>query len=136
MAGEKEIIIDGEGAILGRMATFAAKQALMGYKVIILNCDKVIVTGNQAALQESYLNKRQRGGTSQKGPYFSKMPDKIMRRTVRGMLPWERTTGREAFKRVWCERGMPEEYAKKEKMSFKKEIKTPHMTLGEISKYI
>lgn len=136
MAGEKEIIIDGEGAILGRMATFVAKQALLGYKVIILNCDKVVVTGNQSALQESYLNKRQRGGTSQKGPYFSKMPDKIMRRTVRGMLPWERTTGKEAFKRVWCEGGMPEEYAKKEKMSFKKEIKTPHMTLGEISKYI
>ena len=78
-----QIVIDADGAILGRMSTYAAKQALMGNKVVIVNCDKTVITGNKKALQEVYLNKRQRGGTSQKGPYFSKTPDRIVRKTVR-----------------------------------------------------
>ncbi len=131
-----EIVIDAEGAVLGRMATYAAKQSLLGNKVTVVNCEKAIITGNKRALQEVYLNKRKRGGTSQKGPYFSKLPDRIVRRTIRGMLPWKNTAGKEAFKRVMCYVGVPDSYAGKEKVSFKTEINSPHMTIGEISVYI
>lgn len=133
---QNQIIIDAEGAVLGRMATYAAKQALMGNKIIIVNSEKAIITGNKPALKEVYLNKRQRGGTSQKGPYFSKMPDRIVRRTVRGMLPWKNTVGKEAFERVICHIGVPAEYASKEKMTFKKEINSRFMTVQEISEAI
>jgi len=132
----KQVIIDAEGAILGRMATFAAKEALKGSKIIVVNADKAIITGNRHALQEVYLNKRQRGGTSQKGPYFSRTPDRIVRKTIRGMLPWEKTTGIEAYKRVLCYIGVPQEYATKEKLSFKKNVTVPHVTVGELSQFI
>ena len=131
-----EIIINAEGAILGRMSTYAAKQALQGNKIIVVNCGKALITGNRGALQEVYLNKRTRGGTSQKGPYFSKVPERIVRRTIRGMLPWKKTTGREAFKRIFCYNDVPAEYSNKEKLIFKKEIKSRHMTVEELSKHI
>ena len=130
------MIIDAEGAVLGRMASYAAKQALQGKSVAIVNCEKAVITGNKSALQEVYLNKRQRGGTSQKGPYFSKLSDRIVRRTIRGMLPWKKTAGREAFKRVYCYIGVPEKFSNKEKLSFKKDIKTPHMSVQELIRHI
>ena len=131
-----EIIIDAEGAVLGRMSTYAAKQAMQGNKIIVVNCEKAIITGNQKALLEVYLNKRTRGGTSQKGPYFSKMPERIVRRTIRGMLPWKKTVGREAFKRIFCYSDVPVEYSSKEKLTFKKEVRSPYMTVKELSNHI
>lgn len=131
-----EVVIDAERAVVGRMATYAAKQLLMGNEVAIVNCEKAVVTGPKKALQEVYLNKRTRGGTSQKGPYYSREPEKIVRRAIRGMLPWKRTTGREAFKRVRCYVGLPQEYASKEKMNFSKDLKTPYLTVEQISKLI
>ena len=47
---ENEIIIDATDAALGRMATFAAKQALNGKKVIILNSEDAIITGKKHAI--------------------------------------------------------------------------------------
>ena len=41
------IIIDGEHAIMGRIASFAAKEALKGEDVVIVNCNKVIITGGR-----------------------------------------------------------------------------------------
>ena len=40
-------IIDGKGAILGRLASYAAKQALKGEEIVVLNCEEVIITGNK-----------------------------------------------------------------------------------------
>ena len=48
-------VIDGENATLGRLASYVAKQALKGENIAILNCDKIIITGNKANIQEKYL---------------------------------------------------------------------------------
>ncbi len=40
-------IIDGKDAVLGRLASYAAKEALKGEEVIIVNCKEVIITGNK-----------------------------------------------------------------------------------------
>lgn len=133
-----EVIIDGTGAVLGRLATFAAKQALLGNKVSVVNCEKIIVTGKKKPLEEVYLNKRNRGGSAQKGPYYSKSTEQMVKRTIRGMLPWKKTTGQEAFKRVRCYKGIPEEYSTKEKKEMKAKFtrRVPHLTIEQISKMI
>jgi len=131
-----DIIIDAEGAVVGRLATYAAKQSLMGFKVFILNCEKAIITGNKKAIEEVYLNKKRIGGYAQKGPYYSKTPEKMVKRAIRGMLPWKKTTGREAFKRIRCYEGVPKEFIKKEKKEMKREIKSRYLTVEQISKLI
>ncbi len=129
-----EIIIDAAGSPMGRIASFAAKEALKGNKIVILNCNESVVTGNQKAILDVYLEKRKRGGFSQKGPYLSNHPERIMRRAVRGMVPWEKSIGRTAYKLVECytDEG---EFASKTKKTFDK-AKPPYLTLKKISELI
>lgn len=132
-----EIIIDATGGVMGRMGSFAAKKLLLGDKIVIVNCNDAIVTGPRKAVLETYRMKRTYGGTSQKGPYYSRTPDRMMRRSVRGMLPWPKARGREAFKRIICFVDVPAEYAAREKLNFKKQIRySKFLTLKEISKLI
>jgi len=104
-------IIDGENSVLGRIASFAAKESLKGEEIIILNCDKIIITGNKKDIEKDFKEKRGRVGTIQKGPKHSRNIEKIVKRVIRGMLPDHRTgKGREAFKRIRCYLGEPAEY--------------------------
>ena len=131
-----EIVIDAQDAVVGRLSTYAAKQALIGNKVEIVNCEKAIISGNKKALQEVAQNRKNRGGTAQKGPYFSKNPEKIVKRSIRGMLPWKKTRGREAYKLIKCYVGVPEELAKKEKIEMRRNMKTPYLTVAQVSKFM
>lgn len=115
MAGKK-VIIDGTGAVFGRLCSFAAKKALEGNEIIIVNCEKVIMTGNKMEIVKRYKELRAKGGHSLKGPKYSNIPYMMMKRGIRGMLPDHRKgIGKEAFRRVMCYDGVPEEL-KEEKM--------------------
>ncbi len=105
-------LINCENMILGRAASYAAKQALLGEEVALVNCEKAIVTGARSYLIEHYRHKFLERGNPHKGPFISKQPERYMRRVVRGMLPWDKARGQEAFKRVRCFIGMPEQFSK------------------------
>jgi len=137
MVEEKQIVIDAKGATLGRLASYAAKQALQGKKVVILNSERAIVTGKKKSILRNYLEKKQRGGSSQRGPLFSKLPERIVKRTIRGMLPDYRDgRGREAFKRVLCFREVPEKYKDVKTIKAGKEKHTGYLNIEQISKKI
>ena len=80
-------IIDGKDAVLGRLSSYAAKEALRGEDIVILNCDQVIITGNKKNVREEFEEKRRKVGSGQKGPKHSRSTDKIVKRAIRGMLP-------------------------------------------------
>lgn len=100
------MIIDGTNAVLGRLGSHIAKRLLKGEEVSIVNASKIIITGNPKQLVAKYIARRQRGST-EKGPYFPKNPDAIVRRAIRGMLPFKTSRGREAFKRLRVYADMP-----------------------------
>ena len=54
-------IIDGKGAVLGRLGSYVAKEALKGEEIVILNCDQVIITGNKKNIEAEFFEKRQKG---------------------------------------------------------------------------
>ncbi|MEM5883109.1 MAG: 50S ribosomal protein L13, partial [Candidatus Aenigmatarchaeota archaeon] len=91
------MIIDAENQILGRVASKIAKKLLEGEKIIVVNCEKAVISGNPRYTIKKYLEKIERGDPKH-GPFFPKTPDGIFRRTVRGMLCWDRAKGRKAFK--------------------------------------
>ena len=93
------MIVDAEGAILGRLATRVAKELLKGEDITIINAEKSIITGNSDAIIRRYLTKRERGDPN-KGPFYPRQPDKILKRTIRGMLPYKRDKGRKALRRL------------------------------------
>ena len=120
---KNEIIINAEETSLGRVATYAAKQALLKKKVIVVNCEKALISGNKEAAVARYKAKIAIGkGKSNQGPFFPKSPERIMKRTVRGMLPWAITRGKEALKNVICYDAVPSEFKDKEMISFEKPL--------------
>lgn len=101
------MIIDAKGTILGRLGTFVAKQVLLGNEVDVINCEEAVVSGKRQDILSNYISRMHRKAPG-KGPYFYRRPDMFVRRTIRGMLPFERSRGREAFKRIKCHVGVPE----------------------------
>ena len=101
------MIIDAKDVILGRLSSFVAKQVLLGNKVDIINCEECIVSGRKHAILNEYIRKLHRKAPA-KGPFFYRSPDMFVKRTIRGMLPFKRARGRNAFKNVKCHIGAPE----------------------------
>ncbi len=131
-----KIIIDATNATLGRLASYAAKQSLLGKEVIIINCEEVVVTGSRKNIINHYLEYRTRGGTSLKGPFFPKSPERIVKRTIRGMLSYKQGRGRAALKRILCYNDAPKEYAEAKKIKAGKEKNTSTTKLSEVSKIL
>ena len=131
---EKEIVIDASEGVLGRVASFAAKQSLLGKKVTIVNCEKALVTGRRKNILEEYKIARRRGGSSRKGPKFPKSSERIMKRTIRGMLQYKEGRGAAAFKRIMCYDAIPEEFANTKKINLKKELNAKSLELKEVSR--
>jgi large subunit ribosomal protein L13 len=126
------MIIDGKDAVLGRLASTTAKKLLKGEEIVIINAEKVIVTGRPNDIKQEYLKKRQIG-SPQHGPFFPREPQKIVRRTIRGMLPYKTPKGRVAFKklRVYVgENGMEGEPVAQ------KTIKSNFMTVRDVAKIL
>src|SRR3989338_9409615 len=101
------MIVNAENLIVGRMITVVAKKALLGEKIDIVNCEKAIITGTKREVFEKYKAKANIGGPF-KGPFLPKMPDRFLRRIVRGMLPYKQYKGKEAFKRIMCYNSIPD----------------------------
>lgn len=114
-----KMIIDAKDAILGRLGSYVAKQLLSGSKVEVVNCEEAVVSGNKAAILGNYLRRIDRKAPT-KGPYLYRRPDMFVRRTIRGMLPFKRARGREAFKNVSCHIGVPESLKGEKALAFDK----------------
>lgn len=132
------IVIDGKDLIVGRVASFAAKKALLGETIRILNTEHMLVTGNKTFLVNENHRRRMQG-TWSKGPFYFRMPDRYVRRIIRGMIPYKTPRGKQAYSRVLCYIGAPEEF-KNEKMitiesaNVKKVPNLKYMTVGQMSK--
>lgn len=132
---KKEIVIDATNSSLGRLAAFAAKQALHGNKVAVVNTEKIIIIGKPKKILQDYLHKFRLGHGAQKGPILSRNPIAICRRAVRGMVGWKKTRGKEAFKLVKCYKGIPIQYKESEKTGFPKRA-VNFITLEKLCKLI
>ncbi len=108
-------IINGDGLLLGRLASITAQRALAGEEIAIVNAEKAVISGSRARVLGNYEHKRQRGASgSHWGPFVPRRPDHLMKRTIRGMLPYKRPRCIDAMKRIKCYVGVPAEFAGKE----------------------
>lgn len=101
------MIIDAKNTILGRLSSFAAKQVLLGNKVDIINCEECVISGRKHAILHEYARRLHRKAPG-KGPYFYRKPEMLVKRVIRGMLPFKRAHGRSTFKNVKCYIGVPD----------------------------
>lgn len=100
----KWLLIDAEGKTLGRLASEAAALIRGKHKpqftphldtgdfVIIINADKIVLTGNKLADKKYYRHSGYTGGlrVTSAGEMLSKKPERMMELAVHGMLPKNR----------------------------------------------
>ncbi|MEM2118007.1 MAG: 50S ribosomal protein L13 [Candidatus Bathyarchaeia archaeon] len=130
-------IINAEELILGRMASVIAKRLLNGEEIVIVNAEKAVLSGkkkSKVAEAKEFLEV----GSPKMGPFHPRRPDRIVRRTVRGMLPYKQPKGKQAYKRLRVFMGLPEEF-KNQKMETieaaqAKKLTCPYFTIGEFAK--
>jgi large subunit ribosomal protein L13 len=132
-------IIDASGLILGRMASIVAKRLLQGEKIVIVNAEKSALSGKKLSrLREAkeFLEVGHPG----KGPFHPRRPDRIVHRTIRGMLPRRIPKGQQALRRLRVYLGVPEEFKNAETETLPQasvaKLKGPYFTLGEFAKEI
>jgi len=105
-------IINAENSILGRLSSIIAKRLLNGEKIIIINADKGLISGKGDFIAAKYLQRGRIKTKSNplKGPFHPREPDKILKRTIRGMLPYHKRRGKEAYHRLVVYRDFPEKF--------------------------
>ena len=131
-------IVDASGLVLGRLASHVAKRILIGENVVIINAEKAIITGSKKNIVEKF---KTRLGTktfqSQKfAPVHARRPDTYVRRVIRGMLPWKKPRGKNAFRKLKVYISVPKDYKEVSTQTFldaKKNIR-PSMTVGDLLK--
>jgi len=132
-------VVDASGLVLGRAASYIAKRLLNGETIVVVNAEKSVVTGGRSQVIAHYTAARARGSV-RSGPHFPRYPDRIFRRTVRGMLPHLQTRGKVAFRRLEVYIGVPPELAglPTETIDGAKARPTlrPPVTLAEVTKLL
>ena len=100
-AKKEWVVVDATDQVLGRLGSKVAKLLRGKYKpnytphvdcgdnVIIINADKVRLTGNKWNDRVFFYHSGYPGGQTEISPaeMFAKKPEKLVERTVKGMLP-------------------------------------------------
>ena len=134
-------IYNAQDLILGRLCSAVAKEVLLGEDIAVVNCENAIISGKKANTMARERVKRKRKGYPLKSQTHSRLPDRFVRRCIRGMLPWKTARGREAYKKVMCYQGIPASFQGKELLTLPKATveKLPtlkYMIVGDICTHL
>jgi LSU ribosomal protein L13P len=134
---KKMTIIDADGLIMGRLASTVAKKLLAGEEIDIINAEKAVISGSKYTTLREY-DETLRRGKPEFGPYFPKRPDRILKRTIRGMIPYKRARGKDAMGRLKVYVGVPMELKDKESIqiveaSMDRLSSNKYLRLGDVS---
>ncbi len=133
------VIVNAEGLILGRMCSQVAKRLLNGEEVIIVNAEKAVLSGrrkSKVAEAKEFLEV----GAPERGPFHYRRPDRIVIKTVRGMLPVKQAKGKNALAKLRVFMGVPRDLKDQKTETVKDassaKLKGPQLTLAELAKEI
>lgn len=105
-----ETVIDGKGKILGRVASTVAKMLLNNKKVVLVNAGEMLVSGHPENIVQKYKQRIELKDKAnpEHSPYWPRRPDMLVRRIIRGMLPYKKAKGKNAYKLLRVYAGLPE----------------------------
>ena len=128
------VLVDAEGAVLGRLATQVAMilrgknkpqftpNSDCGDFVVVINADKVQLTGNKADHKTYYHHTGYNGGLKAESfrMAMEKHPEKVIERAVKGMLP-KTTLGRKQLTKLKVYAGAEHPHAAQNPVKFELE---------------
>ncbi len=132
------VVIDADRHVLGRLSSNVAQMIMSGEEVTVVNAEKALITGGKAPILTDYKQKKERGKI-RKGPFYPRRADLILKRTIRGMIPYDTSRGREAYRRLKVFVGVPSEFESEEKKSISSAAQvntSKYVTLREVSSFL
>lgn len=136
------IVVDATDHIAGRLSSHVAKLLLKGNRVSIVNCDKIMISGNRSNIIGEYKEFLEINSIihPKHGPKHPRRPDTIMKKMIRGMLPREKPSGIAAHKRLRTFIGSPKEVRSFKKVRFEnamiKKDSSNYTTMAELGRTI
>jgi len=129
-------IYDAENQVIGRLSTAITKDLLKGEAVTLVNCEKSVMSGKPKFTKKFYLERRQRGDPFH-GPHYPRTPVGLVRRVIKGMLPFKLPKGQAAYRRLKVYIGVPEEFKnlkfEKLKNADASKLKCKRITIAELA---
>merc|ERR1719181_2504532 len=115
---EKLVVIDCRGHLLGRLASFVAKEALAGQKIMLVRAEEINISGSFIRNKLHLLMRKQKRMSTnpRRGPFHHRSPADMLMRTIRGMLPHKLYRGSAAYQRIKAVDGCPSPFDKIKKM--------------------
>ena len=122
IAIDAPIVVDATDHIAGRLSSNVAKLLLKGNRVSVVNCDKIMISGTRSNIIQEYREFLEINSINhwKHGPKHPRRPDTIMKKMIRGMLPKEKPSGKQAHKRLRTYIGSPNEIKSLKKIKFEK----------------
>ena len=141
---EKEIVIDGRGHLVGRLASKVAKEILRGQKVVVVRCEQMVLSGSLFRNKLNYhefLRKACNTNPRRQFKHF-RSPSRMFWRSLRGMTPHKTSRGAAALQRLKVFEGIPYPYDHKKRMVVPEALKVVRIKsyrktclLGELSSH-
>ena len=133
------MVFDAKDRVLGRMGSRVAKELLSGRQVAVVNAELAYMSGNKGTLvrkDRTRLNLQEKENPDH-SPYWPRRPDMLVRRIIRGMLPYKKPSGKAAYRRLRVYSGIPKELAGSKFAEFEtkrpKEMYVKHLYIRELS---
>ena len=140
---DRPIVVDATDHIAGRLSSNVAKLLIKGNRVSVVNCDKIMMSGTRSNQIKEYREFLEINSiiNPKHGPVHYRRPDTIIRKMIRGMLPYDRKpSGKEAHQRLRTYIGSPKELKSLKKIQFEKaKIKksvSNYTTMAELCRVI
>lgn len=142
---EKEIVIDGRGHLLGRLASRVAKEILNGQRIVVVRCELLMRSGSLFRNKLKFHEFLGKGINTnpRRGQFHFRTPSRIFWRTVRGMLPHKTPKGNDALGRLKVFEGIPFPYDHKKRMVIPDALKIVRIrenrkfcVLGDLAKLV
>ncbi|MCX6772362.1 MAG: 50S ribosomal protein L13 [Candidatus Micrarchaeota archaeon] len=133
------VVIDADGAVIGRLGARISKLLLAGNQVEVINAEKSVMLGSLPAAKERFLSRRHQKNkrNPEESPHWPRSPHLLLRRMIRGMLPWSSQRGRDAYHRLKVTAGSPPNMGKPTKIKeASSESKHGFFTLEEFCKEV
>lgn len=135
-------VFDAENKILGRLSSVVAKNLLSGKNVAVINAEKAVISGNKKVILAKYKTRLRlmEKENPEHSPYWPRRSDMLVKRIIRGMLPYNRPRGKTAYRKLRVFLGVPPAF--KDAKIAKIESKDPnkmyvnHITIAELSRLL
>ena len=88
------MLVDAKGLVCGRLSTKIAKSLIQGDTITIVNAQEAVIVGTKNGIMTKFRARVDAAVKSNplRGPKYDRIPSKMLRKMVKGMLPNKKRT--------------------------------------------